>query len=83
MKKASIRFSIFFVFFVSRGTFLMFYCLFTGFVAMLYPHNPKAVHNKLDELLDSLQQEDWKSEQYGHIISLLYTVSQKHPEVVV
>ena len=55
--------------------------LFSGLVNSLYPHNPKAVHDRLQDMFDRL--DDLKDSQRHIVTSLFHTVGQAHPEVSV
>ena len=60
---------------------LKFYCnLITALVNALYPHNPAAVHDRLQDMFDGL--EDMKDNERHIVTALFQTVSTKHPEVI-
>ena len=45
----------------------------------LYPHNPTAVHNKLEDLFQSL--DDMKEYERSYILCMINEIAQVHPEV--
>ena len=47
----------------------------------LYPHNPDAVHSRLPVMFDKL--DDMKENERHITMTMLYNISQKHPEVMV
>ena len=60
---------------------LDFFNLFVDFVSQLYPHNPGAVHSKLDAMFAFLENKEWKDDDKNHLILIFYAVAQQHPEV--
>ena len=53
----------------------------SALVNALYPHNPDAVHSRLQTMFDKL--DDMKENERQIITTMFHTVSQKHPEVSV
>ena len=56
-------------------------CIHTALVNSLYPHNPDAVHSRLPVMFDKL--DDMKENERQITMTMLYNISQKHPEVTV
>ena len=53
--------------------------IISGFVSVMYPHNPKHVHDRLDDVFKIF--DECKEDEQRHFAYLLNTVAQHHPEV--
>ena len=51
----------------------------TAIVNSLYPEAPDALHDRLDDIFNKM--DDLKESERYTLMAILYTVSQKHPEV--
>lgn len=58
---------------------ILFYYLLTVLVNTLYPHNPDAIHSKLQKVFDRLV--DMKDGERRIMTAMFHTIAQKHPEV--
>lgn len=48
-------------------------------VSALYPHNPEAVHDRLQDLFDKI--DDLNGSERHMVTAFIQTVATKHPEV--
>ena len=60
----------------------IFKSLFTALVNSLYPHNPKAVHDRLQSMFDRLEDLKENDRNMMTVTKLLQVVTLKHPEVL-
>ena len=55
------------------------FCFLTAIVTKLYPHDPAAVHSKLQDIFDNL--EDMKEDERSYLLIIINEIAQVHPEV--